>query len=418
MSNEPWLTWYDMNGSLRVEGLGKRYRIGEFEPYGSLRERLSRWPAALLRRSCAPPEIRALQDVTFSASPGEVVGILGRNGAGKSTLLKILSRITEPSEGFAEIQGRVGSLLEVGTGFHPELTGRENIFLNGTLLGMSRLEIRTRFDAIVEFAGTERFLDTPVKRYSSGMATRLAFSVAAHLEPEILLVDEVLTVGDIAFQKRCLGKMDTLARSGRTVLLVSHNLTAVQHLCTRVLLFEDGRLVGDGNAAEVIRGYLDGLHRAAPVPLAERKDRQGSGRLRLTSLSWFSPDSGALAPLCGAPARLSLGYRGSALRDVRISVGLFTLKGEGALMLGSDLSGEPFSTLPEEGKLECRLDRLPLLPGTYTVNLYVTVQGEVADWVQDAGQLSVAEGDFFGTGQLPPAGYGSVAVAHAWKLST
>ncbi len=407
-----------MNEALHIETLGKRYRIGRREPYAVLRESIMRLPKTLLGRTYLPPqeEIWALRNVTFSVSPGEVVGIVGRNGAGKSTLLKLLSRITEPTQGRARIRGRVGSLLEVGTGFHPELTGRENVFLNGTLLGMRRLEVKQRFDAIVAFAGIEQFLDTPVKHYSSGMAMRLAFSVAAHLEPEILLVDEVLAVGDASFQRRCLGKMDDLARSGRTVLLVSHNLAAVQHLCTRALLFEQGRLVEDGDTASVVRKYMEGLHRAAPTLLSKRKDRKGNGALRLESLSWSAPGSPALPPLCGEPACLSLQYRGiPALGDVKISVGFFTLKGEGALMLGSDLSGEPFSNLPREGVLECHIDRLPLLPGDYMVNLFVTVRGEIADWVLDAARLSVAEGDFFGTGRLPPPGYGSVVVAHDWK---
>ncbi|RMG47006.1 MAG: ATP-binding cassette domain-containing protein [Acidobacteria bacterium] len=258
--------------AIRVRGLGKRYRIGA-APHRTLREALSAAAGSILRRRprSEAPWIWALRDVSFDVREGEVVGIIGRNGAGKSTLLKILSRITEPTEGRAEIRGRVGSLLEVGTGFHPELTGRENIYLNGAILGMSRRELERKFDEIVSFAEIGPFLDTPVKRYSSGMYVRLAFAVAAHLEPEILLVDEVLAVGDAAFQRRCLGKMGDVARSGRTVLFVSHNMGAVRRLCSRVIQLESGRVVRDGPAAEVVRSYLDEVVPASGTDEVERQ---------------------------------------------------------------------------------------------------------------------------------------------------
>ena len=249
--------------AIKAEGLGKRYRIGALrEPYHTLRDAIVRAvkaPGRLLSRLGRGGErdtIWALKDVSFEVGRGEVVGVIGRNGAGKSTLLKILSRITKPTEGRAEIRGRVGSLLEVGTGFHPELTGRENIFLNGSILGMRRREIRSKFDEIVAFAEIEKFIDTPVKRYSSGMSVRLAFAVAAHLDPEILLVDEVLAVGDAAFQKKCLGKMGDVAREGRTVLFVSHNMIALQSLCSRAIWLNDGKLTKDSEASQVISQYL------------------------------------------------------------------------------------------------------------------------------------------------------------------
>src|ERR1700731_1136373 len=245
--------------AIRCEGLAKQYRIGEREPYNTLRDAIANAftsPRRLLR-SAAPDSSNssealnfwALKDVSFEIKRGEVLGIIGRNGAGKSTLLKILSRITEPSRGHVDIWGRVGSLLEVGTGFHPELTGRDNIFLNGAILGMRRAEITRKFDEIVAFAEVETFIDTPVKRYSSGMYVRLAFAVAAHLEPEILLVDEVLAVGDAEFQKKCLGKMQTIGSEGRTVFLVSHNMQAITRLCDRVILMERGRIIHDGPSA-------------------------------------------------------------------------------------------------------------------------------------------------------------------------
>jgi lipopolysaccharide transport system ATP-binding protein len=243
-----------------AEGIGKRYKLGEREPYGALRDvvaGLIASPARKLRRRNEPTaELWALDDISFTVGAGEVLGLIGANGAGKSTLLKILSRITDPTKGRVVLRGRVGSLLEVGTGFHPELTGRENIMLNGMILGMRRAEIVRRFDEIVEFSGTQKFLDTPVKRYSSGMQVRLAFAVAAHLEPEILLVDEVLAVGDAEFQQKSLGKMRDVTREGRTVVFVSHNLAAVRSLCPRALVLEKGRLVFDGPTEDGVHRYL------------------------------------------------------------------------------------------------------------------------------------------------------------------
>ena len=244
---------------LRAEHVSKRYRIGEREPYKALRDVLADAVGTVARargRRAEPEWIWALRDVSFEVERGEVLGLIGANGAGKSTLLKILSRITEPTEGRVVLAGRVGSLLEVGTGFHPELTGRENVYLNGTILGMRRAEIERRFDEIVEFSGMARFLDTPVKRYSSGMQVRLAFAVAAHLEPEILLVDEVLAVGDAEFQQKCLGKMKDVTRQGRTVIFVSHRLPAVRSLCSRALVLEKGALAFEGRPDEAIHHYL------------------------------------------------------------------------------------------------------------------------------------------------------------------
>jgi len=253
--------------AIRTENLGKLYQIGErYGGYKTLREAIVRGLSAPFRHLSGSPQssnlnrqsdfMWALKEISFEVRRGEVVGIIGRNGAGKSTLLKILSRITEPTEGWAEIRGRVGSLLEVGTGFHPELTGRENIYLNGAILGMKKEEIECKFDEIVAFAEIDKFIDTPVKRYSSGMYVRLAFSVAAHLEPEILLVDEVLAVGDAAFQKKCLGKMGDVAKQGRTVLFVSHSLGAVRSLCGRAILLEEGQKKFDAPVEEVIGSYL------------------------------------------------------------------------------------------------------------------------------------------------------------------
>ena len=281
---------------VRVEGLGKRYRLGgPARPPGHLREALADLAAAPFRRLrrlgvAAPPaeEFWALRDVSFEVRRGEVLGVLGANGAGKSTLLRILSRVTAPTAGRAELHGRVGSLLEVGTGFHPELTGRENVYLNGTILGMRRREIDRRFDEIVAFAEVERFVDTPVKRFSSGMYVRLAFAVAAHLDTEILVVDEVLAVGDAEFQRRCLGKMGDVARGGRTVLFVSHNMAAVQRLCSRALLLRAGQVTAEGEPRAVVGGYLQGREHGSFV--AARR----TGRPQLLAADLVD-DSGARA---------------------------------------------------------------------------------------------------------------------------
>ena len=282
-----------MKPAIRVENLSKQYRLGSRakESYRTLRETITNTITAPFRNLARsfqqrahgadePDTIWALKDVSFEVQPGEVVGIIGRNGAGKSTLLKILSRITEPTTGRVELRGRVGSLLEVGTGFHPELTGRENIYLNGAILGMTRSEIDRKFDEIVAFAEIEKFLDTPVKRYSSGMYVRLAFAVAAHLEPEILIVDEVLAVGDAEFQKKCLGKMKDVGRDGRTVLFVSHNMAAIQSLCLRGLILENGWIVGDSPAASAVAQYMKRIETRSVVPLHERTDRRGKAMSR------------------------------------------------------------------------------------------------------------------------------------------
>ncbi|MGA7090309.1 MAG: ABC transporter ATP-binding protein, partial [Candidatus Acidiferrales bacterium] len=270
---------------IHVEGLGKRYRIGERESYVALRDVIARAFSAPFKRNGARRTVDhlwALRDVSFDVQQGEVVGLIGRNGAGKSTLLKLLSRITRPTTGFAEIHGRVGTLLEVGTGFHPELTGRENIFLSGAILGMSRREILRKHDAMVEFAEVERFLDTPLKHYSSGMQMRLAFSVAAHLEPEILFVDEVLSVGDLAFQKKCLGKMEEVSKTGRTIVFVSHQMNQVRRLCQRVIWFESGEIYRTGTPGIILGEYEAELSSGE----WKKNPRDGANRTKARFLRW------------------------------------------------------------------------------------------------------------------------------------
>lgn len=285
--------------AIRVDGLGKHYRLGgPQERYSTLRDQIGKWTSLgrmlrRARRQASRPSFWALKDVSFRVTAGEVVGIIGRNGAGKSTLLKILSRITEPTEGGADIHGRVGSLLEVGTGFHPELTGRENVYLNGAILGMRRAEIARKFDEIIAFAEVEQFVDTPAKHYSSGMYTRLAFAVAAHLDPEILIVDEVLAVGDANFQQKCLGRMKDIARDGRTVLFVSHQLQSVAQLCTRVIILAGGSVAYEGGVAGGIRAYVQSLRADRPAD-ADADRRPGTGEARLVGVrpvkDAFAPD--------------------------------------------------------------------------------------------------------------------------------
>ncbi len=404
----------DQDVAIRVEGLGKRYRLGEERGLAQLLRPL-RWRAA-------DDELWALRDVSFDVARGEAIGVVGRNGAGKSTLLKILARITEPTTGSATIQGRVGSLLEVGTGFHPELTGRENVYLNGAILGLRKHEITARFDEIVDFSGVGRFLDTPVKRFSSGMRVRLAFAVAAHLEPEILIVDEVLAVGDAEFQSRCLGKMSDVASHGRTVLFVSHNLAALKALCTRAVWLEGGRVAAVGAVAAVVDAYLAESHRRAESPVAERRDRVGSGALRFTSVELRSgnPPSIGDPPVTGAPLAIALGYTAASaapLKNVRLAVLVLDALGSRVFAADTRFLNADFAELPPSGELVCEIPDLPLAAGRYQLNLWATVGDDVADHLEDAATLAVEVGDTFGTGRTTIAEkHGPCVVRHAWRL--
>ncbi|MGB3905742.1 MAG: ABC transporter ATP-binding protein [Anaerolineae bacterium] len=413
--------------AIRVEGLGKRYRIGgPQERYKTLRDTITDVAVAPVRRlrrlgQPAPPEeiIWALKDVSFEVKHGEVLGIIGRNGAGKTTLLKVLSRITEPTEGYAELHGRVGSLLEVGTGFHPELTGRENIYLNGAILGMKRAEIDARFDEIVAFAEIEKFLDTPVKRYSSGMHVRLAFAVAAHLEPEILLVDEVLAVGDVAFQKKCLGKMGDVAKEGRTVLFVSHNMAAVENLCQRGLLVDQGRVSYIGSQTGAIAQYLKSLS-GSVLSLREREDRQGSGELRVVGIEIRDIDGNVLDTVAsGQDVDVYLHFETAAGFDrsrVIASLMLKTQISVPVFLHHNRLTQNEFGELPRSGAFVCRLQGLPLPPSTYRVGYSIIADAQYLDRISDATGLTVVEGDFFGSGEVPPITHGVCLVKGSWRL--
>ena len=420
--------------AIRVDGLGKAYRIGAAQPkYRTIRETVSgafRRPfaraAGLLRGEASSAsglseEVHALREVSFRVEHGEVLGIIGRNGAGKSTLLKILARITRPSSGQVRLIGRIGSLLEVGTGFHPELSGRENIYLNGAVLGMRKVEIDRKFDEIVAFSETEKFLDTPVKHYSSGMTVRLAFSVAAHLEPEILIVDEVLAVGDLGFQKKCLGKMGDVAGSGRTILFVSHNMAAISALCSRAIMLSGGRLVAQGHTADVIGQYVQSLGTQSMIPIAERTDRDGDGRLRFTSATFLGREDRAVSSaVCGDPLTILLGYEtadGKPARNVDMDVAFYGSFGQLLFFCKVELGRGLFETLPPQGTVSCYIPRFPLNPGRYRFKLWCGVNGSVADRLEDAGELLVEAGDFFGTGNLPRKNAdGIVMVEHNWDV--
>jgi lipopolysaccharide transport system ATP-binding protein len=350
-----------------------------------------------------------LKDVSFEVKHGEVVGIIGRNGAGKSTLLKILSRITEPTRGGASVYGRLGSLLEVGTGFHPDLTGRENVYLNGTILGMKKREIDTRFDEIVDFSGVEKFIDTPVKRYSSGMRVRLAFSVAAHLELEILLVDEVLAVGDAEFQKKCLGKMGDVARQGRTILFVSHNMAAVEQLCSRAIVLSAGRITAACATNSAIHSYLAVDERSKAI----REDvlaRSADGSLELLSLGPAGENGEPLAMAqCGRDLYLALTLRASkSLPDSTVSVGINSLHEVRIATLHSTIAGAHLSIPKGTHTIVCRVPHLGIAPGCYSLDAKVYAGAEVALWAPRVQQLVVEQGDFFETGKLPASTWGGV----------
>ena len=412
--------------AIRVERLGKQYRLGLREPYGSLRESLMRALAApwrrLRRRTGDDGRFWALRDVTFAVGRGDVVGVIGRNGAGKSTLLKILSRITEPTEGFAEIGGRVGSLLEVGTGFHPELTGRENIYLNGAILGMRRTEISRKFDEIVDFAEVETFLDLAVKHYSTGMYMRLAFAVAAHLEPEILLIDEVLAVGDLAFQRKCLGKMGQVARQGRTVLFVSHNMAAVENLCARTILVNRGRVEAHGATRQVIDQYLRSIEAwAAASPLKERDDRSGTGVVRLTDFHLEDAEGRRVEVWqSGRPGSVVFGYErdpGARCRNVVVAFHVEDARGYILFLHQNAFTGDRFDDIPQAGRFVCRIPRLPLVAGRYPVVARVTVGAEEADFPRNSvGAIQVVEGDFFGSGNPGVATHSPFLVDGSWSV--
>jgi lipopolysaccharide transport system ATP-binding protein len=392
---------------IRVENLGKKYIIGhqQQERYTALRDVITNKVKSIgslinpkaKSENPAFEEFWALKDVSFDIKQGDRVGIIGRNGAGKSTLLKILSRITEPTTGSIKIKGRVASLLEVGTGFHPELTGRENIFLNGAILGMGKEEIKRKFDEIVAFAEVEKFLDTPVKRYSSGMYVRLAFAVAAHLE------------------------MEDVGKERTTVIFVSHQMAAIQNLCQRAIWLNQGELVNDAQTQIVISKYLSTSTNLSSISLEDRKDRKGDGKIRFISVE-FQNEKGENVPYfySGQNIRIILCFKNNTqqtLKNLNVALGIDNQIGERITNLSTEVRGSDLDEVQADAQsIVIELDKLPLTPGRYGFTIFSTVNGTVSDWIANAGFFEVEGGDFYGTGKLPPTMQGNFLLDYTFSI--
>lgn len=410
-----------MRPIITVRDLSKRYRLGTRQAgYQTLREAIvnaARGPLAAFGTCRAgayggaeeEKQLWALRGISFDVAPGEVLGVIGRNGAGKSTLLKILSRITDPTTGQVKLYGRVGSLLEVGTGFHPELTGRENILLSGAILGMRRMEIVRKLDQIVAFAEIEKFVDTPVKRYSSGMFVRLAFAVAAHLETEILLVDEVLAVGDLAFQKRCLGKIGDVARDGRTVLFVSHSMASIEALCKTCLFLSNGLLTAKGEANQIISRYMTAELRpeSAFCSLIAHPGRRKDSVQMMTSVTLRDGNNAPVGAIrMGSSISVSVSFTCDS-NPILPVIGLVVKNVHGLAIFcvnNKFIGGYRFEKRVGFGTISCTIDNLPLLPGKYSFDVYLGDGPHDVDVVYDAISFEVQPADVFGTGHLPPSG--------------
>jgi lipopolysaccharide transport system ATP-binding protein len=423
-----------MKPILEIRNVSKQYKLGakRIRKTETFRELLQRGVSAPFRaitgrRSGEPAKEElyafwALKDINLDINQGDVVGVIGRNGAGKSTLLKILSRITSPTEGTVTLRGRLASLLEVGTGFHPELTGRENIFLNGAILGMRKVEITRRFDEIVAFAEIEKFLDTPVKHYSSGMYVRLAFAVAAHLDPEVLIVDEVLAVGDLSFQKKCLGKMGEVSRGGRTVLFVSHNMAAIENLCTRGVVLHQGNLLFDGGAKEGIQYYLNGLSARSGtghlIELDDVGDRRSVVAPLLKRLEFLTENEQPLTEGLPIGSRLRVKVHFDLPNPTAaFNIGLGFNNNYGQRIFTAHSVFEPDRWDGERvGRqvLSCEIPSFTLMPGEYAVKVWIDLKGSEADAIEDAAKIRVLESDFYGTGKVP--WNGAIVLKHSWSL--
>ena len=424
-----------MKPIIEVYQLSKKYKLGQRAGYVSLRDSLTniiKWPARHLKKNIFRPtpdtelakdEFWALNDISFKVDPGEAVGIIGRNGAGKTTLLKIFSRITYPTKGEARMRGRVASLLEVGTGFHPELTGRENVYFNGSILGMKKAEIDRKFDEIVAFSEVEKFIDTPVKRYSSGMYVRLAFAVAAHLEPEILIIDEVLAVGDAGFQQKCLGKMNNVARSGRTVLFVSHNMTAIKALCSKAILLENGQIDYNGDTTTAIERYMSSniLSDSPSVPLSERKRAGTYSQLAKLMDITVSAENGENPAFLDSkkPFRVRLNVLANS-ENTRCSAQLiFADEMENLIFLDSGTMHNKIYNLKKGiNEITCDIGPLNLYAGSYKINCALTLPAqETMDYVTDAYNFSVQSFDPYNAGYnlQKSYGFGIYNVEHEWK---
>ncbi len=425
---------------LKAENISKQYRLGVVGT-GTIGHDLNRWwhtirgkedpylkvGAVNDRSATASSEyVWALQGINFEVKQGEILGIIGKNGAGKSTLLKILSRVTSPTTGSIKTKGRIASLLEVGTGMHPELTGRENIFLNGAILGMTKAEIKGKIDEIVEFSGCQMFIDTPVKRYSSGMRVRLGFAVAAFLEPEIMVVDEVLAVGDAEFQKKAIGKMKDISEGGgKTVLFVSHNMASIQVLCTRLVVLDNGQVLFDGDVEEGIQEYLlknnDRHIEINNSDLLTIEKRTGSGEVlfsRVEFSSYFKNGIRTDALMTGNKFQIDVFFKKKipeSLMGLVMSIGFYNMDGSFMFACRSDTVGFQINMNDDEGKVSIEIDKLPLIEGEYSYTLISYQSGNVVDWIKNAGVVRIEEGDFYGFGKVPAKLLKGVLIEYNYK---
>lgn len=418
---------------LKAENISKQYRLGLIGT-GTLNHDLNRWWYKI--RGKEDPYMKigetndrakkgtsnyvwGLKDINFEINKGEILGIIGKNGAGKSTLLKILSRVTSPTTGEIKTKGRIASLLEVGTGFHGEMTGRENVFLNGAILGMTKSEIESKINDIIEFSGCERYIDTPVKRYSSGMTVRLAFAVAAFLEPDILVIDEVLAVGDAEFQKKAIGKMQDISKGdGRTILFVSHNMASIQNLCTRVMLLDNGTIDIDGATDEVISYYLKKFrNKEVDQKLISRIDRKGSGKLKFLDY-WFEnmKDEKINLIQSGLAYKMVLKVQNittNDLKNIRISVGIDDDQSRRLTIFSNDLTNQAIKFKSTETRLiKIHIPVIPFQSGAYHFTLFASEDQNISDWVINAGSFEVENGDFFKTGRIIEGNQGHILVKH------
>ncbi|MCL4112435.1 UNVERIFIED_CONTAM: hypothetical protein GTU68_046961 [Idotea baltica] len=420
---------------LKVEDISKQYRLGLIGT-GTISHDLNRWWSKV--RGKEDPYLKvgsvndrstkadsdyvwALQEINFEVKRGEVLGIIGKNGAGKSTLLKILSRVTSPSTGEIKTKGRIASLLEVGTGFHPELTGKENIYLNGAILGMSKSEIKKKEQEIIDFSGCARYIDTPVKRYSSGMRVRLAFAVAAFLEPDIMVVDEVLAVGDAEFQKKAIGKMQDISKGeGRTVLFVSHNMDSVRKLCTRGILLEHGKVSFEGEINKVVDHYLNNEKSEDSKNLEIVKERSGNGKLIATKIEIFNIETDKIITeiISGMDVKFRVYYKllDESLLNKKLVIGL-TVRGRSGTFVtvfNNEMIGSELNLNKKEGFFECLINKFPLTYGNFSMRIIIKVDNETADKIENALGFYVHDADFFDTGNNIANGRQGVYVQHKW----
>ncbi|CAL65529.1 ABC transporter ATP-binding protein [Christiangramia forsetii] len=412
-----------MNIILKAENISKQYRLGTVGT-GTLGDDLKRWwygvrgkedpflkVGAINERSSMASEdyVWALRDINFEVNQGEVLGIIGKNGAGKSTLLKLLSRVTSPTTGSIRTKGRIASLLEIGTGFHPELTGRENIFMNGAVLGMSRMEIKNKLEEIIAFSGCEKYIDTPVKRYSSGMTVRLGFAVAAHLEPEILVVDEVLAVGDAEFQKKAIGKMQDLSTGeGRTVLFVSHNMASISSLCNRLLVLNKGEISYNGDPYEGINNYLNAYNPNKEISLRETDRRKGKGEVKIVDIHFLDKKDNKISILrTGQQVTFRIFFENPqklSFQKCRLSLAIVK-DGKTFILLSTEVGTNQYFKIIGDGYINFKINKFPLTKSNYKLDLYLETDGEIQDWIEEGSEIIVEDDSFYANGINYPRGW-------------